>query len=118
MGGPIPCLGYASRSEAVAALRSEGLTSRQIAERIGIAVKTVTALEGSMARRDRTEPREAHIPGWNTIAIDDDTQRALRPHAARRGLTVAQLARDLLVVLANDALVDALLDDDVARVAR
>lgn len=112
MPSAIPCLGYPSRTAAVAALRAEGLPSREIARRIGVEVKTVTALEGSMARRDRPSQRTPELPSWNTVAIDDDTLRALRPHAARRGVSVTTLARQLLATLADDGLVDALLDDE------
>jgi len=111
MGGPIPCLGYGSRTEAVAALRSQGLQTREIARRIGIEPKTVSALEASQNRKDATRVQSSDLPSWNTVAIDADTLRALRPHAARRGITVATLARKLLIVLADDNLVDALLDD-------
>lgn len=44
MGGAIPCLGYPSRTAAVLALRGQGLSTREIAVRIGIEVKTVAAL--------------------------------------------------------------------------
>lgn len=113
MGAPTPCLGYPSRTAAVLAMRAQGLTSRQIAQRIGIEIKTVSALEGSAARVNREPKRD--LPSWNSVAIDMDTLRALRPHAARRGVSVTQLARELLHVLADDDLVDALLDDETQR---
>lgn len=115
MGSAIPCLGYRSRTEAVFALRSQGLPTQEIARRVGIEPKTVTALEASQNRKDATRIQPTALPSWNTVAIDADTLRALRPHAARRGITVTTLARNLLIVLADDDLVDALLDDAAAR---
>ncbi|GAN14133.1 hypothetical protein I6G65_16015 [Sphingomonas paucimobilis] len=115
MGGPIPCLGYDSRSQAIAALRAQGQSTREIARRVGIEPKTVSALEASQNRRDTSRTQGSNLPSWNTVAIDADTLRALRPHAARRGISVVALARNLLIVLADDNLVDALLDDDATR---
>jgi hypothetical protein len=111
MGAPKFCLGYPSRTAAVMALRAEGVPTRVIASRIGIEPKTVTALEASAQRDSRTQRRETELPSWHTVAIDNDVLRALRPHALRRGLTVTALARQLLATLADDDLVDALLDD-------
>lgn len=111
MAGPIACLGYPSRTSAVLALRAQGLSSRQIAARIGVEIKTVTALEGSASRCDRPGSRATSAPTGAHLTIDLDTMRALRPHAARREQSVMQLAQELLRVLADDDLVDALLDD-------
>ena len=49
-----PCLGYPSRTAAATAMRAEGMTFRQIAERIGINIETVSALLSN--RRDRNKP--------------------------------------------------------------
>jgi len=118
MASPKPCLGFPSRTEAIFALRGDGLSTRQIAERIGIEVKTVGALECSAARKDRRpDPRSTAYRSIATnanntrIAVDIETLRKLRPHAARRGVSAEFLAGQLLLTLADDALVDALLDD-------
>ena len=111
MGAAKPCLGYPSRTAAVHAFRGQGMSTRQIATRIGIEPTIVTALEASANRAGRTFRREPELPSWNTVAIDDDVLRALRPHALRRHVSVSQLARQLLQTLADDDLVDALLDD-------
>lgn len=50
MGAPKPCLGYPSRTAAVAALQAEGLSNAAIAAKIGIASSTVTALMGKPER--------------------------------------------------------------------
>lgn len=111
MGAPKFCLGYPSRTAAVLAMRQEGLSTSIIAARIGIESNTVTALEASANRQTRKQRREVELPSWNTVAIDNDVLRALRPHAIRRQVTVTTLARQLLATLADDDLVDALLDD-------
>lgn len=50
MSSPKPCLGYPSRTAAVAALQAQGLSNRQIAERIGVQPGIVTALNGKAER--------------------------------------------------------------------
>jgi hypothetical protein len=47
-----------------------------------------------------------------TIELDAGLVTALRPEAARRGVTVPRLARDLLDTIATDRLVRAVLDTD------
>lgn len=115
MSGPVVTLGHPTRTAAVQALRVQGLTTKQIANRIGIETKTVTALEASARRSGSAKtglPRGRYMPSpQNTVEMDVNTIRALRPHAARRSTTVAHLAKQLLAVLADDNLVDALLDD-------
>lgn len=115
MAGPIPCLGYPTRTDAVIALRQHGLSTREIARRVGIEPKTVTALEASAARRGVGYAPRARQEYRNAVPIDPDTLAALRPHAARRRITVNLLVQQLLMILADDDLVDALLDDDEGR---
>lgn len=115
MAGRIPCLGYPTRTDAVIALRANGLTTHAIADRIGIEPKTVTALEASAARRGgdyKPHPRREFA---NAVPVDPQTLVTLRPHAARRGISVNLLIQQLLMILADDDLVDALLDDDGDR---
>lgn len=106
MSGRKPTLGYPSRTEAVLALRRQGLGTSVIAQRIGIAPKTVAALEDSAARS-----RELVRSGARTILFDPDLLRGLRPHAARRGTSVNEIARRILHAVIDDELVDAVLDD-------
>lgn len=114
MGGAIPCLGYPSRTAAVLALRGQGLSTRDIAQRIGIEVKTVAALEGSSARKDRVPVRRSREPDTvhrNRVGIDITSISRLRHHADRRGISVDLLIEQIVMVVADDNLVDALLDD-------
>jgi hypothetical protein len=121
MAGAIPCLGYPSRTAAVLALRGEGLSTRDIATRIGIEVKTVAALEGSSARADRQPQRRSRDPGnipRHRVGIDATSLGRLRHHANRRGIPVDLLIEQIVMVVADDNLVDALLDDEDERKPR
>lgn len=112
MGTPKTTLGYASRTDAVAALRADGLSTAAIAARIGIEPKTVTALEASAARAKR--PSRPPISGpavGRSVVVPFQDYVALRPHAARRATTVDQLIRDIVEIVARDDMVDAVLDD-------
>jgi hypothetical protein len=103
-----PTLGYPSRTEAVQGLRGQGLSTRQIAEAIGIEVKTVVALEHSSGRKRM--PRPAEQMG-RTIVFPTDVLDSLQPHAARRGIHVNSLARLIVTTVVDDNLVDSVLDD-------
>ena len=107
-----PSLGYASRTEAVQALRSQNLPTHEIARRLGVEVKTVTALEHSGARARRLRPAEAM---GRTVVVPIDVLDALRPQAERRGLSVNALVRLIVETVADEAMVDAVLDDGVAE---
>jgi len=110
MAGPIPCMGYPSRTAAVIALRSQGLTTRQIAERIGIEVKTVGALEASFSRADRVFKPKASRAGF-PVHVDAETWLKLRDAARLRSLNTEFLAGQLLMIVADDGLVDAIVED-------
>lgn len=106
-----PTLGYASRSDAVVALRGQGLETKQIADRIGIEPKTVTALESSAARSHRRALRPAEEHG-RTILFPIDVLNRLRRPAERRGIHPNRLARLIVEAVVDGALVDAVLDDE------
>lgn len=99
-------LGYPSRTDAVLALRAQGLKPAIVAQRIGIPVKTVAALEASANRRGTGSKRPLA-----TIEITVDIREQLRPHARRRDTTVELLATRILQTVAFAELVDAVLDD-------
>lgn len=47
-----------------------------------------------------------------TVAVDRDVLNQLEPAASARGLTVTALVRRLLTEIADDGMVDAILDDE------
>ena len=103
------CSSDLSRTAAVLALRQKGMTTREIAGRIGIEVKTVAALECSASRTHRHDGRNVATGVIGTIPLN--VRQLLRPHAARRALTVDQLIREIVANVAHGNLVDAVLDD-------
>lgn len=110
MGAAKPTLGFSSRTEAVLALRSDGCTTRQIADRIGIPEQTVTALEHSAGRHKVRALRPAEVNG-RTILFPRDVLDRLGPHAAKRGIHPNSLARMIVEVAVEEGLVDSILDD-------
>ena len=103
-----PTLGFPSRTEALQAFRAQGVPTREIARRLGVAVKTVSALEQSAARTRRIRPAEEM---GRTVVVPVDVLDALAPHAARRGLSVNALVRRIVETVADEGIVDAVLDD-------
>ncbi|MBX9816232.1 MAG: hypothetical protein A4S12_06915 [Proteobacteria bacterium SG_bin5] len=119
MAGPIPCLGHPTRTAAIAALREKGLPTAEIAARVGIPVKTVSALECSANRQLRKTPDAralAEHPGRDGVLILPRTLADdLRYAARRREMSVGRLAIELLEHIARDKLFDAILDDGASR---
>ena len=113
MGVAKPCLGYPSRTEAVHALRCKGLTTPEIAARIGIEPKTVTALERDAYRSRARETPTAGAIRMSKITdhFDQSVVLRLRPHAAVRDVSVERLIKQLVETIAADGMVGAVLDD-------
>lgn len=112
MAGPIPSLGYPSRTAAIEALRAQQLDTHAIARRIGISAKDVTALEASKERTRKQRGFHQTKRGDEcSVEVPEDLKKRLRPHAARRDTTVAALAQTILETVAESDLVDAVLDD-------
>lgn len=111
MGAPKPCLGYASRTAAVNGLRSQGLTTNQIAQAIGISVNTVSALECSGATRRTITDEKIGAAAGRGVTIPVDVLNALAPHAARRGCHPNTLCRAIISIIVDENMVDAILDD-------
>jgi hypothetical protein len=105
MSGRKPTLGYASRTDAVIGLRSQHLSTEDIAARIGIEKRTVVALELSAAR-SRRRPQSCR-----TVLIPVDVLASLSPHAAKRGIAPNELIRRLIEACIDDKIIDAVLDD-------
>lgn len=111
MGGPKPCLGYPSRTAAVAGMRSQGLSTGEIANAIGISVSTVSALEcGSGRPRSIRRDRPSEQLG-RTVVVPIDVLDQLGPHAARRGVSTNHLVRLIVSTVVDEGMVDAVLDD-------
>lgn len=108
-----PTLGYANRTEAVLALRGQGLDTTAIAARVGIEPKTVGALEASAARSKARARRPAEEQG-RTVLFPVDVLNGLRRPAERRGIHPNHLARLIIEAVIDGKLVDAVLDDEEA----
>jgi hypothetical protein len=90
------------------------LSTRHIAEAIGIGENTVTALEVSAGRSKRAAAA-GEVVG-RAVLLPSALLDRLGPHAARRGITTLELLRRILKAVIDGKLVDAVLDDadDVA----
>ena len=106
-------LGYPSRTAAVLGLRGQGYSTRQIADAIGIANKTVSALEHSAARNRKCERVPALL--GRAVIFPADVLAALGPHAARRGIHPNHLARLIVSTVVDENMIDAVLDDNGER---
>ena len=102
--------GYASRTEAIMALRAQNLTTRQIADKIGIEPKTVSALEVSVTRSKARLPQPGEVQG-RLMLLPADLAGKMRRASSSRGLSPNQLARRIVEVVVNGGLIDAVLDD-------
>lgn len=99
-----PVLGYPTLTDAVLALRAEGLDNDAIAERIDSTPVNVCRLISETRRR---RPDRAGC----AVEIPAAVIAGLGPPAEARGITVAALIVRLLDAAATDALADAILDD-------
>lgn len=110
MGAAKPSMGFSSRTAAVQALRRQGASTQEIADRLGIQHKTVTALEHSAGRAKKRAIRPAEEHG-RTVLFPIDILDSLAPHAARRGIHPNTLARRLVETAVDEGLIDSILDD-------
>jgi hypothetical protein len=109
MSGPVPTLGYPSKSQAAIALCAQGLSHRQIAEKIGVDPTAVGALLDSGLRRRRPVTRGGALEVRSILG--SDIIKALQQAAEVRKTTVALVAARLLTHAARDGLITAILDD-------
>lgn len=118
-GLPQPCMGFPSRSAAIRALRAEGLSNREIAERTGIPRSSIGALVPSTPRDRSVEalPKPAGFKlgahGHLSISVNIEIRQMLRPFAAKRGLTLESFITDMIEKIAEDGIADAVMDDGV-----
>lgn len=110
MSAPIPALGYPSRTAAAMALKDQGIGNGEIAARLGIDKNKVNSLLSSVGgnRQDRgARKNQTAAP----VAVTIEHRQKLRAAAAARRLTVDALMCLLIERIADDRLVDAILDD-------
>jgi hypothetical protein len=109
MSGPVPTIGYRSKSQAAVALAAIGLPHREIAAKLGVATTTVGALinSGRRARKACTRAGAAEV----RIMLGGDTINALQEAAEIRNSTIALVAARILTHAARDNLITAILDD-------
>jgi hypothetical protein len=100
-----PTLGYASRTDAVLALRAAGKSYAQISALTGMSENSAKVLKW---RAGKAAPRADGMV--RTITIAADVLLALRPEALKRHMRSDQLVRRLLDAIVADALVPAILD--------
>jgi ABC-type antimicrobial peptide transport system ATPase subunit len=105
MGVATPALGYGSRTEAAIAMEAKGISRREIAGLLGIPLKNVSALTASGKRERHSETKQA------ADMFPARLRHRLRHHAAQRGVSVDRLIIDIVMTVADDNLVDAVLDD-------
>lgn len=111
MGAAIPTLGYPSRTRAVEGLRAKGYDTKKIANLIGIAASTVTALEASAGRALRRTGKDTYGVGNRTVLFPIDVLETMRPAAEARGIGPNELARRIVETVIDDDIIDAVLDD-------
>jgi hypothetical protein len=110
-------LGYASKTDAVLALKGQGKAPAEIGRMLGIPTKNVSALASSALRRGVQTPKQ---PNGDTgaeqmiaviKALPIDVRESLSRQARKRDTTLSRLVLDLLTTIALDGLVNAVLDD-------
>lgn len=109
-----PTLGYPSKTAATIALKKQGLPLSEIAQRVGISTKNARDLLYQYsdragvhkARRQRTWEHMVR-----NVCIERDILDVLKPQADKRGIHVNELVRRLITAIADDGLVDSVLDD-------
>lgn len=112
MAGRIPTAGFATRTEAVLAMRASGHSTRQIADALGIEPKSVTALEISAVRTAKRAP--ASVQSGRGVLLPMEVLNRMRRPASKRGMEPHELAVRIVRTVVMDGMIDAVLDDDVA----
>lgn len=110
MTAPRPTLGYPSMTAAAVALRDQGLSTEQISEQIGATIKNTENLLYYADNKPQRQPRPAEMNG-RTVVVPLDVLDSLAGPAKTRGVSVNELARRILCTVADENMVDAVLDD-------
>ena len=113
-GDPWPAPG--SKTEAIIAARAD--TAPTVALRFGVTAQNVRQIWSRAIQMGLVEAIDPEVRGKRVSApmqvrdvLPDTLRKALRPHAHKRGLSVASLSLRILDVIAKDSMVDAILDD-------
>lgn len=104
-------LGYPTKTAAVLALRAQGMRICDVARMLGISPNAASGLESHVKRVKSLKPDQPPATPTAGDLMPMDVRRALRPHAARRDITVDRLIVDIIAAVAHGDLVDAVLDD-------
>ncbi len=86
-----------TQTDDILRMDAEGVSTAEIAARLGRSPAHV--------RQQRSRARRF----W--VELPRDLRPQLAPHAAARGVSVQTLIRELIQAVADDAMVDAILDD-------
>ena len=106
-----PTLGFDSVKAAVVHLHGQGMGVDVIVHSTGSTSASVRTLLCKNGLRPHRQSTAARADQRFFIEIQRDLVQLLRPHAARRGLTVAALAALIIDTVAVEEIVDATLDD-------
>jgi hypothetical protein len=99
----------ATKTEAARELQQRGLSTLDIATELGISPNNVRSLFYAARCGPRNE-RSAESLGC-AVRFPADVLEALGPFAARRGIHPNTLARQIVMTVIDENLVDAVLDD-------
>jgi hypothetical protein len=105
----IPTIGYASRTDAVEALRKAGLSTDEIVSKLSISKVNVYSLEREAkvrcAKRDRTTRRVRFA-----VLLTEQTLKDLHPHADLRNITANKLCQHIIEAVVSRNAIDDILN--------
>lgn len=111
MSGPVPTLGYRSKSQAAVALRANGLAFFEIAAKLDVTPEIARKLVMSGRRTNGAPRRPASGPVEVCTILGASTIAALKRAAEVRKEPIGAVAARVLTLAARDNIIDAILDD-------
>lgn len=110
MGKKKPTLGYPSQTDAIFALWENGMSRKEIGEKLNLSQDRVghAICMGRSAWKRRILERDDEFA---IRILNGDITRYFETEAKKRNVMPAELARRLLETVARDKLVNAILDD-------
>lgn len=109
-----PIRGHPSQTAAILTLLNQGRTVAEIASDLKISRSTIRSLIAATTSAARSARRDRSAVSWS-VTVDRETRDYLEPHAAQRGVAAAELLRQVLRAIADDDLLQAVLDDEGPR---